>query len=165
MFVTTPSPAGFPRYCPGPSSSAKICSQPSMCGLISAAPMTSAPARIDVATTSALSIRRSMTRPPGSIMPRLSRQRRRQQLQRRPREDTHVERAVAVARLQRGRALHRSHHGQAGVAGGVAVAIAGGPAGAGLGQPPRGALQLAERARLEQLVCLLALTEPAPRLG
>src|SRR2546425_4900399 len=150
MFVTVPSMTGWPRYSPGPYSSVKICSQPSMCGLISAAPTTSAPASIVVATTSALSIRRSMMRPPGLIMPRRSRQRRRQQLQRRPREDTHVERAVAVARLQRGRALDRSHHGQAGVAGGVAVAIAGGPAGAGLGQPPGGAEQLADRARLEQ---------------
>lgn len=86
--------------------------------------------------------------------PRVLLQRGVQQLQGGGGKGPHVPFAIIVAGLERDDALGGACHGDARVAGGVAVAVARGAAGARLRQPPRGAEELADGARLQRRVRL-----------
>ena len=69
-------------------------------------------------------------------------------------EGAHVGLTVGAAGAQHQRALHRAGDGDAGVAGGIAVAVAAGAGRARLGDAPGGAMALAYRARAERRVGL-----------
>src|SRR5207253_10359959 len=64
--------------------------------------------------------------------------------------------SVAVSGLERDRALDGTRHGDTRVPRRIAVAIAGRSGGTGLGEPPGGSQELADRARLEQRIRLAA---------